>query len=60
MAVVRIICLLFPFIGLIIAIKLWLFKQDNRADEALFFSFLGIFVNVFLLLPVFLVVRAFF
>jgi hypothetical protein len=46
MIVLRIIALLFPLVGFIIAIILWLCKQENRADELLFFSFVGIFVNI--------------
>jgi hypothetical protein len=56
--IMRIICLLFPIpVGFFVAIGLWIFKQDERADEALFFSFIGIFVSIVILLPLFLLLR---
>lgn len=59
MAVIRIVCILLPLAGIFIAIQFWLFRQADRADETLFFSFAGIFVNI-ILLPLFLFARAVF
>jgi hypothetical protein len=54
---VRIICLLLPLLGFFIAIGFWMAKKNERADEALFFSFIGIFVSIVILLPLFLFFR---
>jgi hypothetical protein len=60
MIALRIICLFLPLPGFIIAILFWLFKREDRADDLLFFSFIGLLVNVIILLPLFLVLRAMF
>lgn len=54
---VRIICLLLPLVGFLIAIAFWITKKDEKADETLFFSFIGIFVSIVILLPLFLLFR---
>lgn len=53
----RIICLLLPLIGFFIALGLKLFRKDDRAEEALFFSFVGIFISIVVLLPLWLFFR---
>ena len=57
--VLKIICILFPFIGFFIAIGAWLFKKEEAADELIFFCIVGILVNIFVFLPLGLLVRAF-
>lgn len=60
MIALRIICLFLPLPGFILAILFWAFRQEDRADDLLFFSFVGIFVNAIILLPLFLIGRALF
>lgn len=55
--IVRIICLLFPLLGFMIAIGLWAFKKSDRADEALFFSFVGVFFFIVIVIPLILLLR---
>jgi len=58
--VLKIICIVFPFIGFFIAIGSWLFKKEEAADELIFFCVVGIFVNIFVFLPLGFIIRAFF
>jgi len=58
MRLLRIVCLLFPIIGIFVAIGFWLAKKPVRADELLFLCFVGIFVNIILALPAILIIRA--
>ena len=53
----RVICVLIPLLGFFIAIGLLAFKKSDRADEALFFSFIGVFVFFVILVPLFLFLR---
>jgi hypothetical protein len=55
----RIICLLVPLLGFILAILMWAFRQEKMADDLLFFSFVGIFV-CFVLVIFFFLGRVFF
>lgn len=55
--IIRILCLLLPLLGFFIAFALKLFRKDDRADEAIFLSFIGIFVSIVVLLPLWLLFR---
>jgi hypothetical protein len=55
----RIICLLVPLLGFIIAILMWAFRNEKLADDLLFFSFVGIFVCIALAI-LFMIGRLFF
>lgn len=46
MKALRIICLIFPLVGFVIAIACWLMKKGERADELLFISFAGLLLNL--------------
>jgi hypothetical protein len=57
--VLKIICILSPLIGFFIAIGSWLFKKEEAADELIFFCIVGILINIFVFLPLGLLIRAF-
>ena len=50
--------ILFPIVGLFIAIGCWIIGKSERADKVLFLSFAGIWVNILILLPAALILRA--
>jgi hypothetical protein len=50
--------LFIPLVGFLIAIGLWIAGKSEKADQVLFFSFIGIFVGLLIELPLMLVLRA--
>lgn len=56
----RAFCIVFPAIGIFIAIGSWLFRKSDVADQLLFMCFIGFFFNIVVLLPAVLIARAVF
>ncbi len=53
-------CLLFPFIGIFIAIAFWLSGKAEKADELIFACFAGLFVNIIIFIPLIILIRILF
>jgi hypothetical protein len=60
MKALYIFCVLLPLVGFFIAIGFWAFKREDKADKILFSCFVGLFVNILVLLPLTLILRAMF
>lgn len=60
MRVVKWCCLLFPAIGIFIAIAFWIAGKAEKADELIFACFAGLFINLLIFLPAAVLLRIIF
>jgi hypothetical protein len=53
----RIVCIILPVAGFVIACILWLSKKEELAEKVLFYSLLGILVNI-IMFPILMLLSA--
>lgn len=52
----RIFCVVLPVLGIFLALGTWIVGKSERADELLFFCFVGIFFNILVVVPIGIVI----